>query len=36
MQKLALLDDFWRKFGSSYRVFDVQVTAMRPGETAQG
>ncbi|XP_063839801.1 uncharacterized protein LOC135088742 isoform X2 [Scylla paramamosain] len=36
MQKLALLDDFWKKFGTRFRMFDVQVTAQRSGETAQG
>lgn len=36
MQKLALLDDFWKKFGSKFRMFDVQVTAQRIGDPAQG
>ncbi|KAK4323445.1 hypothetical protein Pmani_005866 [Petrolisthes manimaculis] len=35
-RKLALLDDFWVKFGSQFRTFDVQVTATRPGETSEG
>ncbi|KAK4288631.1 hypothetical protein Pmani_038348 [Petrolisthes manimaculis] len=35
-RKLALLADFWVKFGSQFRTFDVQVTATRPGETSEG
>ncbi|KAG7154293.1 Polycystic kidney disease protein 1-like 2-like 4, partial [Homarus americanus] len=33
---IALLDAFWEIYGSIYQLFDVQVTAQRPGETAQG
>lgn len=36
MQKLALLDDFWIKFGTRFRMFDVLVSANRAGESGQG
>lgn len=36
MQKLALLDDFWIKFGTQFRMFDVLVSANRAGESGQG
>ncbi|XP_068225345.1 uncharacterized protein [Palaemon carinicauda] len=35
-RKLALLDGFWETYGSSYKYFDVEVTANRVGEDAKG
>nr|XP_045617521.1 uncharacterized protein LOC123770009 [Procambarus clarkii] len=34
--KLALLDEFWEKYGSLYNLFDVVVTAHRAEETSEG
>ncbi|XP_064091678.1 uncharacterized protein LOC135205258 [Macrobrachium nipponense] len=35
-RKLALLDAFWETYGSTYKLFDVEVTANRVGEDAKG